>query len=728
MTQSTPNTGISLNATLVTSASQFSQVDSFLKASPIFGFDIETTVVDSVFDRHIRTIQLGTREAQYVLDLKYLSNGDILNQEHCRTPSWAKELKELLDPYFLSRDYIKVGHNLGFEYETMLWCLGIKFFNLHDTYIIEQVLNAGKVKFTMSGFYGLDDVAKRRCNFVMEKDLQTSFNLVDDLTDDQINYAALDTRVPLAIRISQLKEAEQLQLQNVVRLENDAVPYFGDLHVNGFYCDKDLWLERVRFHEERHKKHIEALDQFFIPVYGKKPTEEQLVQFEVKRDELEVAWRAETKRKELRADLRTKFVEMRKSCRELRENLDLWEGEAMINYGSHPQLLEGLKQLGIKLPNTNDDTLNLHSEPVIKALQDYRESAKILTTYGHNWLDYIQPKTGRVHSRFRQIGAETGRTSSTNPNEQNIPTSDNIAVVPDFHHAYTVSDPNNTLVIVDMSGAELRIMGEMSGEQSWIDAFNQGWDVHSISAQLVFPEEWEAGTEEGCAFAAKKKKCKCKVHNRLRNWLKAVNFGLAYGMQYIKLSKQLGIPEEQAKQIIARHAAAFKEVLAWLDKSGQQAKVELLARSITGRIRFFNAPTFEVAKGAVKKKQVAEEKKGKNYFITQNKIKNKYMAMYAAIEREGKNTRVQASNADILKIAGGSGYDNEGKPFLWHLLPQYNAKQVNSVHDEFVVECPEEHGEEVLHVIGDAIERAAAMYMKKIKMEYEGKVSKIWNK
>jgi DNA polymerase I-like protein with 3'-5' exonuclease and polymerase domains len=99
-----------------------------------------------------------------------------------------------------------------------------------------------------------------------------------------------------------------------------------------------------------------------------------------------------------------------------------------------------------------------------------------------------------------------------------------------------------------------------------------------------------------------------------------------------------------------------------------------------------------------------------------------------AIERQGKNHRIQGTNATIAKIAMGCGYDSDGKPFLWHTLKQYDAKLVKFVHDELVVMCPKEHGQAVADLIGDAFKRAAAMLMKKVTMEFEYNIDRYWSK
>jgi DNA polymerase I-like protein with 3'-5' exonuclease and polymerase domains len=118
---------------------------------------------------------------------------------------------------------------------------------------------------------------------------------------------------------------------------------------------------------------------------------------------------------------------------------------------------------------------------------------------------------------MNQIGAATGRTSSSAPNLQNIPHGSE-------YRLCFKSRPGYKLVTVDMSGAELRIMAELSGEPSWVDAFNNGWDVHSIGAEMMYGERWKQAALESCKFVSGRQKCKCPGHELLRNSVKAINF------------------------------------------------------------------------------------------------------------------------------------------------------------------------------------------------------------
>ena len=115
--------------------------------------------------------------------------------------------------------------------------------------------------------------------------------------------------------------------------------------------------------------------------------------------------------------------------------------------------------------------------------------------------------------------------------------------------------------------------------------------------------------------------------------------------------------------------------------------------------------------------------------VTSRDVTKTYHSLYGNIEREGKNSPIQGSGADIIKTAGGCGFDKTGEPFLWHTLePLYGAKIINSVYDELVIEADEHNAEEVLAHVEDAMARAGTEFVSSIVMKAEGKINKMWNK
>lgn len=701
-----------MNTTLVTSNTGLAEVRDYLGSVEEFGFDTETNFVDSIFDRKIRTIQLGDRNKQYVIDLlAFAGSTEALKEQGNKTaPLWAKELVKTLEIGLDSPSHLKLGVNLQFDYEVLRWCLGIRSYNFYDCNLAEKVLYCGKVRFDSKTFWGMDNMVERYCKLTIDKTLQQSFDLETPLTQAQIDYAALDVRLPFSIRAGQQPKLEKDGLVHTAyAVEFNAIPAFGDMRLAGILLSKEKWMKQNDKVKEQYLGYIEQLDKVFLPVVGSKhrPLVDLLP--------LENAWKSEDN-KELRAEKRKKFYEARKLNTTTQKEFNTYEGEAAINYASKPQLLNALKKAGINLKNTNNKSLKLiaNKYEVIKVIQKYRSAEKLLSTYGEKFVeDNINEFTGRVHSNINQLGADTGRTSSSSPNIQNLPKE------ADYRSCF-VARPGYVIITRDYDGCELRLIAELSGEESWINAFNSNKDVHSMCAELMYGDEWKNAAEPDCRYYSDGEKCNCKGHKKLRNSVKSINFGLAYGAMAANIAEQIGILKQAAQKLIDTHKERFPKVHAMLDGVGTSSKNNLCVRTIGGRIRYFHKPTWQRAK-EITIEHFEEDKRPLDEMTTGH-IQRVYNTLYNSIEREGKNTPFQGSNADMAKVAMGIEY-------IWkHLEPKYGAFFVNMVHDELVIECPKENAEECSKFVGECMERAGELYVKSMKMTSGGVIADHWTK
>jgi DNA polymerase I-like protein with 3'-5' exonuclease and polymerase domains len=193
------------------------------------------------------------------------------------------------------------------------------------------------------------------------------------------------------------------------------------------------------------------------------------------------------------------------------------------------------------------------------------------------------------------------------------------------------------------------------------------------------------------------------------------------------LATRLGCSKEEARGLLQLWRKTFTKVYKHLQDSGASATQRFESRSISGRRRIFTAPTWEDAK---EKATERAEKDGKDpALVGSSQVSRAYYALFGSIDRQGKNMPVQSLNADIAKVTMGCGYDKNGQPFMWHRLwSEFQAELVMFVHDEAVVECPEENAEACKEWIQDCIKRAGAEFMTKVTMESEGKISDRWEK
>jgi DNA polymerase I-like protein with 3'-5' exonuclease and polymerase domains len=318
-------------------------------------------------------------------------------------------------------------------------------------------------------------------------------------------------------------------------------------------------------------------------------------------------------------------------------------------------------------------------------------------------------------------------------------------------------------------------------------AFAKDQDVHSVSTEILYPEKWP--TLRATSIKDKKtglmvpyeceyykqaketyilpngqvinagdllrKKCKCPGHNELRNGTKATNFLLCYGGGPDALADGIGCSLEEAKKLMQLHESKFPDVWKYLERSGEDAKRLGEARDLFGRRRLFLEPTVETATAwfeefeekklelpelqqeenifNFKAKELREPNEEETWLLTHrhpnpSEVRQAMRAMMGSIGRRGKNHCIQGSNASIIKRSLGCGFDAQGKPYLWHTLPQYKAELLNMVHDELVLQCPKRYANEVAHLVADAFKRAAGEVMHQVIMEAEWHIADRWQK
>ena len=340
---------------------------------------------------------------------------------------------------------------------------------------------------------------------------------------------------------------------------------------------------------------------------------------------------------------------------------------ANINLDSHQQLTESLNRMGIPVP---DSTRNWKLQPlaaqypVIATLLEYRTVQKALTSYGQNMIDLINPATGRLHADFRQIGAPTGRFSCTNPNIQQVPH----AV--EYRRCFSGNPSGRKLVIADYSQIELRILAEFSGDTGFIEAFNSGADLHRVTAAQVFNVAAE------------------QVSKEQRDFAKRLNFGVVYGIGAQRFSIMTGMGVSEAENILRKYFATYRGLDNYLREAANRAVREKQARTASGRLVRFRF----------------DEQDRQQISMTQ---------------RNGKNTPIQGTSADILKRALRLLEDD---------LRGTSAKIVNIIHDEIVVEVNADQAQEIAQKVEQAMCAAGREYLRTVPVKVETEIADEWVK
>ncbi len=304
--------------------------------------------------------------------------------------------------------------------------------------------------------------------------------------------------------------------------------------------------------------------------------------------------------------------------------------------------------------STNIDVLEkLQNEhPIIARLIEYRQLAKLKSTYCDGLLSVINKKTGRIHSQFKQLVTVTGRISSTEPNMQNIPVRTELGR--ELRKMFIAENDTMVLADADYSQIELRVLAHIAGDETMIEAFKNNEDIHAVTASQVL----------GIPLS--------EVTSEQRSSAKAVNFGIVYGIGEFSLSKDLGISVKEAKAYITSYLEKYSGVREYMEKIKALAKENGYVKTMMNRIRYI------------------PELKSTNFNVR------------AFGERVALNTPIQGTAADIIKLAMVRVYERLKKEKL-------AARLILQVHDELIVEAPSDEADMVKKILTEEMENAVEL-------------------
>lgn len=317
-------------------------------------------------------------------------------------------------------------------------------------------------------------------------------------------------------------------------------------------------------------------------------------------------------------------------------------------YSTNAEVLEGL----------------VHEHPCISQILEYRSLSKLKSTYCDGLLKVIEPD-GRIHTRFNQVETRTGRISSLEPNLQNIPIRTELGRE---MRKFFVAGEGKKLIDVDYSQIELRVLSDLANDETMINAFNNGDDIHTITASQVFNMPVEMVTPQ------------------MRSSAKAVNFGIVYGIGAFSLAKDIGVTNKEAKQYIDNYLGTYSGVDAYMKQMIELAKDKGYSETLFHRKRYL------------------PELSSSNHM------------MRAFGERVARNMPIQGTAADIIKIAMVKVDKRlRDEKMQSHLILQ--------VHDELIVEAPDAEAEKALAIVTEEMENACKM---KVLLRADGKIGNTW--
>jgi DNA polymerase-1 len=565
-----------------------------LADAPLISFDTETDSLDYMRAAIVGvSFAVAAGEAAYVpLAHDYPGAPEQLSRDH---------VLALLKPLLEDASKPKLGHHLKFDSHILanygIAFSGQRYDSMLESYVLNSVATRHDMDSTVQKYLGMstihfEDVCGKGAK-------QITFNQVD--VDRATEYAAEDADVTL-----QLHQALWPQLEAEPRL-------------------KTLY---------------ENIEQPLVPVLYRMERTGVLVDRELL--------------KRQSAELAARMLELQAQAHV--------EAGGRFNVDSPKQLQEILfGKLGIPVmrktptgqPSTAEDVLEelaaTHELP--KLILEYRQIAKLKSTYTDKLPEQIDPQTGRIHTSYHQAVAATGRLSSSDPNLQNIPirTPEGRRIRQAF-----IAPPGFSLIAADYSQIELRIMAHLSGDASLLSAFAEDRDVHQATAAEVFGMALEAVTAEQ------------------RRSAKAINFGLIYGMSAFGLARQLGIGRADAQRYVDLYFERYPGVKRYMDETKEKARETGYVETIFGR----------------------------RLYLPEIQSRNQALRQYA--ERSAINAPMQGSAADIIKRAM---IDVDA----WLQTSGVRARLIMQVHDELILEVAESQIASVVEQVRDHMARAAAL-------------------
>lgn len=689
----------------------FTQAMQLLEPLIEVQLDTETMGLDC-YTKALLTLQLGCSDFQIVFDWTTLLEGE------------KNDLKG-----YLESDRLFIGHNLMFDL-TFLYKHNIWPKKIYDTMIAEQLIYLGyprvisasllsELNIKIDGYeyinpedtkkepywelsYALKATAKRRINIDIDKTIRGKI-INEGLTDDVVVYAAGDVMWLEKIKEAQIEELKKQDLLRAVKFENEFIKSLAYVKYCGVHLDPIKWSEKMKKDQEELNKALTELNDFVINLneqgyiyrYATSPKElEHIITLKFERcpekDTEFECWKYNIKDK-------FAYMELQQSLFSEYESSGL---KCSINWSSSQQVIKLFELLGVQVKTfdkkTKKEKKSIEEKliapqadkfPIINVFLRYQAAAKVVSTYGQNWLNAINPVSKRIHVELHSIGTDTCRLSSGGGvyklNQQNLP-----------HDADTracfTAEKGYKWISCDYSGQESCITASVSNDPKMCEILNNGGDLHSEVAKACWPNLLKD-------LSVKEIKTKYKDY---RQNAKGVEFGIFYGGDDNTLVVNKGFAKDVAKEIYDNFMNTFSGIKNYQDycRKAVMDKGYILMNPILGhRAHIFDAAWLNKMQEKFKEEgfwqYYNDMKKSAPYCETVQNVK-KYFKRKADIERQSINYRIQHRGAMCFKLA-------MIKLFNW--IKENNYLNVIKicivVHDEINLEAPEEIAEEVSNIL-----------------------------
>lgn len=680
------------------------QAMSVLLPLKLCQLDTETKGLDC-HTKALLTIQLGNKDNQVVIDWTTL------------TPREKQIVKN-----YLESDRLFLGWNLMFDL-TFLYVQGIYPKHIWDGMIAEQLLYLGYP--AQMREKSLKAAAWNYLNINIDKTVRGKI-VNDGLTTEVVIYAAGDVTYIEDIKEKQDIEVEKQGMKLAVELECEFVKSLAYFKYCGVHLDITKWKAKMTKDQAKLDKAISELNAWVVAWDKENPHNGYDIQYpELKYPKYSADYPAEVKRlikdgykRFPQEDLQTPDGKVDAYKKVIKNQFtridtqgDLFTGfdtepKCVINWSSQKQVIPLFELLGINVETFDKKTKQKKKSieanvlkpqkndfPIIPIFLEYQEAAKVVSTYGQNWLNAINPKTGRIHADFHSIGTDTARVSSGGGvwklNMQNLPHD------PETRACFT-SEEGNAWLSADYQSQESRIIASVSKDEKMIDLFEHGCgDVHSLVAYMSYPNIIPRDT--------KIEDIK-KLYHNWRQKAKSIEFAINYGGDYNTISKNDGIPVEEAKEIYDNFMEGFPGIKRYQDycRAAVMRDGYILLNPLTGhRAHIYDAEELKETHNKMQEPGFWEYYQNVRKRNPQDEIVQEvrhYMQRKAASEKQSINYRIQNRGAMCFKLSSI-------KLFNWivdHKLID-KVKMCVPAHDEFNLECPAAIKEQVGKVLIDCM-------------------------
>lgn len=604
---------------------------------------------------------------------------------------------------------------------------GIIIRKLYDTMIVEQLLHLGWPSGSIS--YSLKALCKRYLGIDIDKTVRGEI-IWRGLDDKVIPYAASDVTNLEKIMHLQVAECKKKGCLVGAKLECDAVAPIAYMEWCGIHLDVDKWKAKMVKDKENLDKAKKTLDDFIIKLSKegyKKPYKDSLgnIFYNI-----------------IEAKNFSKYVFIDRQG-DLFLGYDLTP-KVNINWSSSKQVVKIAKILGFdttvidkKTGEDKDSVLEKQlkgqkgiCDEFLKLYFDYQGYKKVVTSFGQGHLNAINPTTHRIHTVFKQLGASSGRMScgsqqpntdlarvnKVSPKDCTFPNLQQLPADEETRAAFT-AEKGNLMVDCDFSALESRLGADIYNESHMIDEFiNGSGDIHSLMAKTFFEKEIGADTPT--------KEIK-KKFPELRKKAKSPEFLIQFGGSAFGLARQLGCSEEEAQRYVDAYYGKFKGIKQFKDKGSTAVRNKgyVLINNITGdKMYWYDWENWKKEQNSYTQEFWDEYRmyhKGTGDSIAMN-VK-KHFQIASKWDRMALNAPTQGTGSNIIKTAAIN---------LFKWIVQNNlfgkVKLCAMVHDELLVEFPEELKDTFPHILEEIMFNAAAKFCKKVPIPAEAEVSDHW--